>query len=109
MRIQQTWKVLFLLCGIVAVPWMPVAGEAATLPSQSQRVDTDWDSLNNEIKIGSGLAAQVQASLLLLRDPAANEYVEKLTRKLSGPCNLPLPVMVKIIDERTIDGFALPG
>ena len=79
MRIRHICSRLFLLCGLVAVPQVPLTSNAVAQSAQAQSETANWDSLANEIKRGREYAGQVEANWALLRYPGPNEYVEKLT------------------------------
>jgi len=66
-------------------------------------------SLEREIKLGHQLAAGVEASSNLLRDPAVEGYVDDLVQLLVRNSDARMPFTVRIIDSDELNAFALPG
>lgn len=66
-------------------------------------------SMEREIQIGRQMAAQVEASSHLLRDPRVQAYVEDLVQNLVRNSDARVPFTVRVIDSDEINAFALPG
>ncbi|HEV2498840.1 MAG TPA: M48 family metallopeptidase [Terriglobia bacterium] len=66
-------------------------------------------SEQKEVAIGKQYADQIDHSTKLIKDPVVNEYVNRLAQNLARNSDVKVPISVKIIDDPTINAFALPG
>lgn len=67
-------------------------------------------SEETEQKLGDEVAAQVNATLPLVRDPALNLYVNQLGRLLARNSDRPdVPYRFYIVNSPAVNAFALPG
>jgi predicted Zn-dependent protease len=66
-------------------------------------------SEEKEIAIGKQYAMQIDQTAKLLKDPVINEYVNRVVQNVARNSDVKVPVSVKIIDDPTINAFALPG
>ena len=66
-------------------------------------------SIEKEIAIGRQYAGEIDKSAKLLADPVITEYVNRLAQNIARNSDLKLPLIVKVIDAREINAFALPG
>lgn len=67
-------------------------------------------SEDTEQKLGDQVAAQVNATLPLVRDPALTLYVNRLGRLIAGNSDRPqVPYRFYIVDSPGVNAFALPG
>lgn len=66
-------------------------------------------SLRREQELGRVLASQVESGSRLLTDRAVAEYVNRVTQIIVRNSDARLPFTVKVIDDDTINAFALPG
>ena len=69
----------------------------------------NWYSIEREIRIGKGLAQEVEQSAKLLQDPVVNEYVNRIGQNLVRNSDARVPFTIKVIDSDEINAFALPG
>ncbi len=69
----------------------------------------NWYSLEKEIAMGKGYAQQVEASVKLISDPVVNEYVNRIGQNLVRNSDAQVPFTIKVVDDDTINAFALPG
>ncbi len=69
----------------------------------------NWYSLEKEIRMGKQFAQQVEASVKLVQDPVVNEYVNRIGQNLVRNSDAQVPFTIKVIDDDTINAFALPG
>ncbi len=69
----------------------------------------NWYSIEHEIRIGKGLAQEVEQSAKLLQDPVVNEYVNRIGQNLVRNSDARVPFTIKVIDSDEINAFALPG
>ncbi len=69
----------------------------------------NWYSIEHEIKIGKGIAQEVEQSAKLLQDPVVNEYVNRIGQNLVRNSDARVPFTIKIIDSDEVNAFALPG
>ena len=66
-------------------------------------------SIEKEIAIGRQYAGEIDKSAKLLADPVITEYVNRLAQNIARNSDLKIPLIVKVIDAREINAFALPG
>lgn len=66
-------------------------------------------SEEKEIAIGKQYSMQIDQSSKLIKDPVINEYVNRVGQNLARNSDLKIPLTVKVIDDPSINAFALPG
>ncbi|MGC2323863.1 MAG: M48 family metalloprotease [Terriglobales bacterium] len=69
----------------------------------------NWYSLEKEIRMGKEYAMQVEQSVRLVQDPVVNEYVNRIGQNLVRNSDAKVPFTIKVIDDDSINAFALPG
>jgi len=94
----------------------------AALPARGDDKKDDVDEVGNrkvahksiiseekEIAIGKQYSVEVERSAKLLTDPVVNEYVNRVAQNVARNSDLKIPLTVKVIDDPTLNAFALPG
>lgn len=66
-------------------------------------------SEQKEIAYGKEMSQQVDHQSKLVSDPVLNEYVNRVGQNLARNSDLKVPLTIKVIDDPTINAFALPG
>ena len=66
-------------------------------------------SLEKEIGLGKQLAQQVERHSKIVDDPTIAEYVNRVGQNLVRNSDSKVPFTIKLIDDRTVNAFALPG
>ncbi len=66
-------------------------------------------SLEKEISLGKGMAAQLERDAPIVRDPEIAEYVNRIGQNLSRNSDVKVPVVVKVLNSAQVNAFALPG
>jgi len=66
-------------------------------------------SEEKEIAIGKQYSVEIERSAKLLTDPVINEYVNRVAQNVARNSDLKIPLTVKVIDDPSINAFALPG
>ena len=66
-------------------------------------------SFDHEIQIGAQLAAQMDQSAKLFKDPDVTQYLEGIVQNLVRHSDAKVPFRVKLLDSDEINAFALPG
>jgi predicted Zn-dependent protease len=66
-------------------------------------------SEEKEIAIGKQYSVEIERSAKLLTDPVVNEYVNRVAQNVARNSDLKIPLTVKVIDDPSINAFALPG
>lgn len=66
-------------------------------------------SLDHEMTLGRGMAAEVERESRLLDDPIVTEYINRLGQNLVRNSDARVPFVIKVIDSSEINAFALPG
>ncbi len=66
-------------------------------------------SLEKEIAIGKQLAQDVEKQAKMIDDPIICEYVNRVGQNLVRNSDAKVPFTIKVIDDDTVNAFALPG
>ncbi len=69
----------------------------------------DWYSLEKEIALGKQLAQQVERGSKVVNDPVVAEYVNRIGQNLVRNSDAKVPFTIKVIEDPTVNAFALPG
>ena len=69
----------------------------------------NWVSLEKQTAIGAQYAHQVDQSSRLIKDPLVTEYVNRLGQNLVRNSDAKVPFTIKVVDDDSINAFALPG
>ena len=69
----------------------------------------NWYSLEKQVAMGKGFAMQVEQSAKVVNDPVVNEYVNRLAQNIVRNSDAKVPFTVKVLDDDTVNAFALPG
>jgi predicted Zn-dependent protease len=107
-----------------ARPFLSVIISIALLPcafADSKKKDPDeignrdvgkgvnFYSLEREIALGKGLAAEVERQAKIIDDPVIAEYVNRVGQNLVRNSDAKVPFTIKVIDGEEVNAFALPG
>jgi predicted Zn-dependent protease len=66
-------------------------------------------SQEKEIAIGKQYATEVEKQSKIVKDPVVAEYVNRIAQNIARNSDLTIPLTVKVIDDPSINAFALPG
>ena len=66
-------------------------------------------SLEKEIALGKQLAQQVERQSKIINDPIIAEYVNRIGQNLVRNSDAKVPFTIKVIEDPTVNAFALPG
>jgi predicted Zn-dependent protease len=66
-------------------------------------------SLEKEIQLGKSLAQQVERQSKVVNDPVVAEYVNRIGQNLVRNSDAKVPFTIKVIEDPTVNAFALPG
>lgn len=66
-------------------------------------------SLEKEIALGKQLAQQVERQSKVVNDPVISEYVNRIGQNLVRNSDAKVPFTIKVIEDPTVNAFALPG
>jgi predicted Zn-dependent protease len=69
----------------------------------------DWYSLEKEIALGKQLAQQVERQSKIVNDPVVSEYINRIGQNLVRNSDAKVPFTIKVIEDPTVNAFALPG
>lgn len=69
----------------------------------------DFYSQAKEIAIGQSLSAQILKQSRVVTDPEVNEYINRLAQNIVRNSDAKIPFQVHVLQDDTIDAFALPG
>jgi predicted Zn-dependent protease len=66
-------------------------------------------SLEKEIALGKQMAQEVERQARIVDDPIIAEYVNRIGQNLVRNSDAKVPFTIKVLDDETINAFALPG
>lgn len=66
-------------------------------------------SIEKEIALGKQMAQEVERQARIVNDPVISEYVNRIGQNLVRNSDAKVPFTIKVIDDETINAFALPG
>jgi predicted Zn-dependent protease len=66
-------------------------------------------SLEKEIALGKQLAQQVERQSKMMNDPVVSEYINRIGQNLVRNSDAKVPFTIKVIEDPTVNAFALPG
>lgn len=66
-------------------------------------------SVEKEIAIGKQYATEIDQQARQIKDPVVVEYVNRLAQNLGRNSDLTIPLTVKVLDDPSLNAFALPG
>ncbi|MGA3125238.1 MAG: M48 family metallopeptidase [Candidatus Korobacteraceae bacterium] len=69
----------------------------------------NWYSLERQVALGKSFAMQVEQSAKLIGDPVVNEYINRMAQNIVRNSDAKVPFTVKVLDDDTVNAFALPG
>jgi beta-barrel assembly-enhancing protease len=69
----------------------------------------NWYSLEREIAMGKEYAQMIESSVKLVNDPTVTEYVNRVGQNLVRNSDAKVPFTIKVVDDDSINAFALPG
>ncbi len=88
---------------------VPVKYDVSKIGSRNVGGGMNFYSLEKEIALGKQLAAQVEQTSKLVTDPVVNEYINRIGQNLVRNSDAKVPFTIKVIDDDTVNAFALPG
>jgi beta-barrel assembly-enhancing protease len=66
-------------------------------------------SLEKEIALGKQMAQEVERQARIVDDPIVAEYVNRIGQNLVRNSDAKVPFTIKVVDDESINAFALPG
>ncbi|HEX4134055.1 MAG TPA: M48 family metallopeptidase [Bryobacteraceae bacterium] len=66
-------------------------------------------SIEKEIALGKQMAQEVERQAKIVDDPIIAEYVNRIGQNLVRNSDAKVPFIIKVIDDESINAFALPG
>lgn len=66
-------------------------------------------SQEKEIAYGKQYATEIDHMAKMVTDPVVNEFVNRLAQNIARNSDLTIPLTVKVIDDPSLNAFALPG
>jgi predicted Zn-dependent protease len=69
----------------------------------------NWYSLESQVSLGKNYAMQVEQSAKVINDPVVSEYVNRIAQNIVRNSDAKVPFTVKVLDDDTVNAFALPG
>jgi predicted Zn-dependent protease len=69
----------------------------------------NWYSLESQVRLGKSFSMQVEQSAKVINDPVISEYVNRIAQNIVRNSDAKVPFTVKVLDDDTVNAFALPG
>jgi predicted Zn-dependent protease len=69
----------------------------------------NWYSLETQVSMGKSFAMQVEQSAKVINDPVISEYINRIAQNIVRNSDAKVPFTVKVLDDDTVNAFALPG
>ncbi|MFB3920571.1 MAG: M48 family metallopeptidase [Terriglobia bacterium] len=66
-------------------------------------------SQEKEIAYGKQYSTEIDHTAKMVTDPVVNEFVNRLAQNIARNSDLTIPLTVKVIDDPSLNAFALPG
>ncbi len=107
-------SVSLTLALLLAVPFTSFAGDDKkgdpdAIGDRNVSGKVNWYSLEKEIALGKQLAQQVERQSKIINDPVIAEYVNRIGQNLVRNSDAKVPFTIKVIEDPTVNAFALPG
>jgi predicted Zn-dependent protease len=98
----------------LAMPFAAFAGDSKekdpdSIGDRNVSGKVNFYSLEKEIAIGKQLAQQVERQSKIINDPVVSEYVNRVGQNLVRNSDAKVPFTIKVIEDPTVNAFALPG
>jgi predicted Zn-dependent protease len=69
----------------------------------------NWYSMEKQVAMGKTYAQQVESTARLIHDPVITEYINRVGQNLVRNSDAQVPFTIKVVDDDSINAFALPG
>lgn len=107
------WKIL-LVCTVFLSTALPgFAGEDKkkdpTAIGDRNVAHRSLTSVEKEIAVGKQYSTEIDQQARMIKDPVVVEYVNRLAQNLGRNSDLSIPLTVKVLDDPSLNAFALPG
>jgi beta-barrel assembly-enhancing protease len=110
MKRRRVWIGLATVIALAALPLAANAQKDDVDAIGSRKVaHKSIISEQKEIAIGKQYSMQVDRQSKLITDPVVTEYVNRVAQNIARNSDLKIPLTVKVIDDPSINAFALPG
>jgi len=111
MKTPRIWTSLVLALTLVGLPAVNARAQKDDPDAIGTRrvAHRSIISEQKEIGIGKEYSMQVDRQSKLVTDPVINEYVNRVAQNVARNSDLKVPLTVKVIDDPSINAFALPG
>jgi predicted Zn-dependent protease len=100
---------LLLLTPFTAFPRDSKEKDPDAIGDRNVSGKVNFYSLEKEIAIGKQLAQQVERQSKIINDPVVSEYVNRVGQNLVRNSDAKVPFTIKVIEDPTVNAFALPG
>lgn len=107
-------SVSLVLAAMLAVPYTAYSRENKekdpdAIGDRNVSGKVNFYSLEREIALGKQLAQQVERQSKIINDPVVSEYVNRIGQNLVRNSDAKVPFTIKVIEDPTVNAFALPG
>jgi predicted Zn-dependent protease len=97
---------------IIVILLFVLTGLSVEVLAQRTKLNPGWNlfSTQQDVEIGRQVSRDAEKKLPLLRNPQVQNYVNALGRRLAAKAPGPkYPYQVKVVNDKAINAFALPG
>jgi len=108
MKRRHAWIGLAMAISFTALPLAAQKDDVDAIGSRKV-AHKSIISEQKEIAIGKQYSEQVDRQSKLVTDPVVTEYVNRVAQNVARNSDLKIPLTVKVIDDPSINAFALPG
>ncbi len=116
LRSSARYPVSLALALLLAVPFPAFPGgndkgknDPDAIGDRNVSGKVNFYSLEKEIALGKGMAQEVQRQSKIIDDPVIAEYVNRIGQNLVRNSDAKVPFTIKVIEDPTVNAFALPG
>ena len=116
LRSSARYSTSLALALLLAVPFPAFSGgndkgknDPDAIGDRNVSGKVNFYSLEKEIALGKGMAQQVERQSKVINDPVVAEYVNRIGQNLVRNSDAKVPFTIKVIEDPTVNAFALPG
>lgn len=88
---------------------IPLKYDVTRIGQRGVGTGMNFYSIEKEQALGRQLAQEVEQTSRLITDPVVTEYVNRVGQNIVRNSDAKVPFTIKVIDDETVNAFALPG
>jgi beta-barrel assembly-enhancing protease len=98
-----------LLCAAVLAQNNDPKKDPDQIGSRDVSKGLNWYSIDQEMRLGKELAAQVMRQAKVVEDPVISEYVNRVGQNLARNSDSKFPLTIHVIEDDSVNALSLPG